>query len=202
MPATATSLARPITLFICAFWTSRANPHAGKETFSQLQPVTITAWFWILQAPLAQALGPALWTAIGYLAALLATGAALFHLSMVLWKSRITALLTLLVLAPAQFALGGVSTLDPLLLNRTAALPLEIFSIAALAAGRSPLSFAVLGLAANLHIPSAAALAAALTAVHPAQDQASKRHQHVGLEAGPHPPAMPAGCEPSESSNG
>ena len=122
--------------------------------------------FWMLQAPLSRLLEPPLWTALGYLSAVLATGAALFHLSMVLWKSRTAALLTLLVLAPAQFALGGVSTLDPLLLNRTAALPLEIFAIAALAAGRAPLSFGLLGLAANLHVPSAAALAAALTAVH------------------------------------
>jgi hypothetical protein len=122
--------------------------------------------FWFLQAPLAELLGVPLWTGLGYLAALVATGAAIFHLSMVLWKSRAIAILTLVVLAPSQFALGGALTLDPLLLNRTAALPLEVFAIAALVSRRTTLSFALLGLAANLHVPSASGLAAALTAVH------------------------------------
>jgi len=122
--------------------------------------------FWALQAPLAELLSVPLWTAIGYLAALIATGAAIFHLSMVLWKSRAIAILTLVVLAPSQFALGGALTLDPLLLNRTAALPLEVFAIAALVSRRTTLSFALLGIAANLHVPSASGLAAALTAVH------------------------------------
>jgi len=122
--------------------------------------------FWALQAPFAKLLGVPLWTALGYLTALIATGAAIFHLSIVLWKKRTVAILTLVVLAPAQFALGGALTLDPLLLNRTVALPLEIFAIAALASKRTTLSFVLLGLAANVHVPSASALAAAMTTVH------------------------------------
>jgi hypothetical protein len=122
--------------------------------------------FWTLQAPFAQAMGDVLWTALAYLLCLVATGAAVYHLSLLLWGRTWVAALSLALLAPAQFALGGVDTLDPLLLNRTAALPLELLAIALLYAGRPVGSFAALGLAVNLHAPSAVALAAALAIVH------------------------------------
>jgi hypothetical protein len=67
----------------------------------------------------------------------------------------------LLLLAPAQFALGGVATLDPLLLPRGAALPFELFALALLAQRRFASCFALLGAAACLHAPSAAGLAVA-----------------------------------------
>jgi len=122
--------------------------------------------FWTLQAPLADSLGVANWTALAYLISLVTTGAAAYHLSLVLWARTSTAILSLSLLAPAQFALGGVDTLDPLLLNRTAALPLELLAVALLYVRRPMWSFVALGLAANLHVPSAAALTAALAALH------------------------------------
>ena len=118
--------------------------------------------FWTLQAPFADALGVAQWTCVLYLLSLVATGAAIYHLAIRLWARPATAALSLLLLAPAQFALGGVDTLDPLLLNRTVVLPLELLAIALLYGGRPLLCFAALGLAANLHVPSASAVAAAL----------------------------------------
>jgi len=130
--------------------------------------------FWSLQAPFANALGVALWSAVLYLLSLVATGAAIYHLAVRLWTSPAAAALSLLLLAPAQFALGGVDTLDPLLLNRTVALPLELLAIALLYGGRPLLCFAALGLAANLHVPSASAVTAALIAT-----------QWTALRAGP-----------------
>jgi len=130
--------------------------------------------FWTLQAPFAAALGVAQWTCILYLLSLTATGAVIYHLAVRLWARPATAILSLLLLIPAQFALGGVDTLDPLLLNRTVALPLELLAIALLYGGRPLLCFAALGLAANLHVPSASAVTAALVAA-----------QWTALRAGP-----------------
>jgi len=122
--------------------------------------------FWTLQSPLAEAMGVGLWTAFAYLLCLVATGAAICHLSLLMWGRTFAAALSLALLAPAQFALGGVDTLDPLLLNRTAALPLELLAIALLYARRPVACFAALGVAVNLHAPSALALATALATLH------------------------------------
>jgi hypothetical protein len=94
-------------------------------------------------------------------AALVGTGFAIERLVRSLGGAGHAALAALLILAPAQFALGGVATLDPLLLPRGAALPLELLALAWLIEQRFAAAFALLGAAACLHAPSAAGLAVA-----------------------------------------
>ena len=96
----------------------------------------------------------------------MATGASIYLLSLQVTGNKVAACLSLALLAPSQFALGGARTLDPLLLNRGAALPIELLAISALATGRTRSCFLLLGFAANIHVPSAAALSAALFSLH------------------------------------
>ena len=120
------------------------------------------SWFWHLQAPFAALLGLPLWTALLHLAALFGTGLAVHLLAETLFESPRAPGLALLLLALGQPALGGADTLDPLLLNRGVALPLELAALWLFLRDRVPGSFLALGVAAWIHVPSATALAFAL----------------------------------------
>lgn len=114
---------------------------------------------WWIQAGAGHLLGlPAAFAALHCLT-LAATGLGIDLLVRSLGGSPRAALAALLLLAPAQFALGGVPTLDPLLLPRTAALPIELAALVLLARQRPRAAFATLGAAACIHAPSAAGLA-------------------------------------------
>jgi len=116
---------------------------------------------WWLEAASSSVLGMPLAFALLHGLTLASTAAAIELLVRSLNGTSHAAVATLLVLAPAQFALGGVATLDPLFLPRGAALPLELLALAWAIKGRWPAAFGLLGLAACLHAPSAAGLAIA-----------------------------------------
>jgi len=116
---------------------------------------------WWIEAAASSLLGMPLAFGLLHAAALVGTGIAIERLVRSLGGGGHAALAALLILAPAQFALGGVATLDPLLLPRGAALPLEILALAWLIEQRFAAAFALLGAAACLHAPSASGLAVA-----------------------------------------
>ena len=120
------------------------------------------SFLWHLQAPFAALLGLPLWTALLHLVALAATGLTIHLLAEALFESPRAPTLALLLLALGQPALGGADVLDPLLLNRGVALPLELAALWLFLRGRAPGSFILLGVAAWIHVPSAVALAFAL----------------------------------------
>jgi hypothetical protein len=116
---------------------------------------------WWIEAAASSLLGMPLAFFLLHAAALICTGTAIERLVRSLGGQGRAALAALLILAPAQFALGGVATLDPLLLPRGAALPLELLALAWLIEQRFGPAFALLGAAACLHAPSASGLAVA-----------------------------------------
>lgn len=71
-------------------------------------------------------------------------------------------LASVLAVAPAQAALGGAPTLDPLFLPRGAALPLELGAVVLFLAGARSRAFAFGGMALLMHAPSAVATLAGL----------------------------------------
>lgn len=82
-------------------------------------------------------------------------------------------------------ALGGAPTLDPILVPRLAALPVELLALVLVARGRWPLAFSVAGGALCLHAPSAVAvLLFALGAWWPARRLAWWAPGMAGLGAG------------------
>jgi len=117
------------------------------------------SFLWHLQAPFAALLGLPAWTAALHVAALFGTGLMVHLLAETLSDSPRAPALALVLVALAHPALGGADTLDPLLLNRGVALPIELGALWLLLRGRRGWSFALLGLAAWIHVPSAAALA-------------------------------------------
>ena len=114
---------------------------------------------WWIEAGAAQLVGLPIAFAALHLLSLAATGLAIDWLVRSLGGSRWSSLVALVLLAPAQFALGGVPTHDPHQIPPTAALPIEIGALALLARERRRAAFVVLGAAACLHAPSAAGLA-------------------------------------------
>ena len=98
-----------------------------------------------------------------HVASLFAVGLAIVGLGRRLGGER-AAPLALILLATAQPALGGVDTFDPLVLNRTLSLPIELFALRFWLRGCPRTAFALLGVAACVHVPSAAVLAVAMTA--------------------------------------
>ncbi len=96
-----------------------------------------------------------------HLATLFAVGLAIVGLTRTLFRAE-AAPLALLALTLAWPALGGANTADPLVLNRTVALPVELFGVLLWLRGRSLWGFALVGLAACIHAPSAAVLAGAM----------------------------------------
>ncbi|MEE2830025.1 MAG: hypothetical protein VX498_12615, partial [Myxococcota bacterium] len=116
---------------------------------------------WWIEAAAGRVLGLPTAFLLLHLLSLAATGLAIDLLVARIGGSTRAAMAALLLLAPAQFALGGVATLDPLLLPRTAALPLELFALVALLDRRRWTAFALLGVAACIHAPSAAGLSVA-----------------------------------------
>jgi hypothetical protein len=116
---------------------------------------------WWIEAAASSLFGMPLAFVLLHAAALVGTGIAIERLVRSLGGGGRAALAALLILAPAQFALAGVATLDPLLLPRGAALPLELLALAWLVEQRFAAAFALLGAAACLHAPSAAGLAVA-----------------------------------------
>jgi len=95
---------------------------------------------------------------------LFATGWTVLGLARALGARDGGELLALAVAAVAWPALGGVDTMDPLLLPRGAALPLEVLAVRYLAEGRTTVAFAVAGAAISVHAPSGVACAAGLAA--------------------------------------
>jgi hypothetical protein len=116
---------------------------------------------WWLEAGLSWLLGMPIAFGLLHLLALIATAWSIECLVRSLGGKTSAVWIALLALAPAQFSLAGVSTLDPLFIPRGAALPLEIFALALLVQGRMRMCFLTLGAAACLHAPSAAGLAVA-----------------------------------------
>ena len=116
------------------------------------------SWFSRLQAPFAEAAGVAAWSAALYFVVMAATGALLMALARVLGLGLWAAWVALLVLAVPHAVPGGAATLDPLLLHRTAALPVELAAVWFFLRNRDGWAFLVCGLAAGLHAPSALAL--------------------------------------------
>ncbi|MCP4868071.1 MAG: hypothetical protein GY898_05080 [Proteobacteria bacterium] len=112
---------------------------------------------WMLPAPGPRAAG------LLHLAVLFATGWALMRLMAALEADE-AAPLVLLVGAVAWPVVGGVDTLDPLLLPRGVALPMELLAVSWLLAGRSTAAFALVGAALCVHAPSAVACAAGMAA--------------------------------------
>ena len=78
------------------------------------------------------------------------------------WESPAAPVIALLFAAPAHGALAGPATLEPLLLPRGVALPVELWALLLFVRGRREAAFFVAGLAALLHAPSAVATAAGL----------------------------------------
>lgn len=76
--------------------------------------------------------------------------------------------------------LGGVDTLDPLLLPRGAALPMELLAVAWLLRGRSVAAFALVGAAVCVHAPSAAACAAGMAVAVAPQRDATRSARQTG----------------------
>jgi len=124
-----------------------------------------TVWFWLL-APAFAVVGPAATMALGHLAVLAATGAAVRALALELWGTRQAAWWALILLAAGHATVGGAPTMDPLLLPRGAALPLELTAFWLAMRGRAGWAFGLLGVTAWLHAPSAAAATAALACWH------------------------------------
>jgi hypothetical protein len=120
--------------------------------------------FWLLQAPITATL-PAPWAAAAlHLAVLFATGWAVLGLLRALGASPGTEAAGLLLAAVAWPAVGGAPTMDPLLLPRGAALPLELLALRLLLDGRSAAAFGVAGAAVSIHAPSGTACVAAMAA--------------------------------------
>lgn len=90
-----------------------------------------------------------------HLFSLFALGVALIQLTRTLWESERAVPAVLLSAAVARVSLGGVETLDPRLLHRGFALPIELFSLYLVLAGRSVGGFLLAGLALSIHAPSA-----------------------------------------------
>ncbi len=124
------------------------------------------SWFSRIQAPFAEAFGVAGWTATLHAVCLVATGSLLIALGRTLRLSLPAALAAAAILAVAYDAPGGAATLDPLLLHRTAALPIELAALLVLLRGRVIAGFALCGLAFTLHAPSAVALGFGMTFGH------------------------------------
>jgi hypothetical protein len=118
--------------------------------------------FWHVQALPARVLGLPLLQGLLWVSCVAATGALVHLIARSAWDSRRGPETALLLLFAAHPVPGGVATLDPLLLNRTAALPLELLSLWLLGMGRAAGAFVVLGVAACVHVPSAAALGFAM----------------------------------------
>lgn len=96
-----------------------------------------------------------------HLLSLTATGAALWALGQRLGLGR-RAWWLLALLAPAQIALGGAPTLDPMLLPRGVALPIELAAVVLGLRGRWAAAWLLVGAAICLHAPSATALGSGL----------------------------------------
>jgi len=124
------------------------------------------SWFSHLQAPFAEVLGPALQAGALYAICLVAIGGLLVALGETAGLSRPAAIVAAAVLAVAYDASGGAPTLDPLLLHRTAALPLELAALLVLLRGRVIPAFALCGAAVCIHAPSAVALGFGMTFGH------------------------------------
>ena len=120
---------------------------------------------WWLEASLSSLVGMPVAFGLLHLAALITTALSIEFLVRSLGGKTPAVLLSLALLAPAQFSLAGIATLDPLFLPRGSALPLEIFSLGLLVKRRHRDCFLLLGLAACLHAPSAAGLAVACSLV-------------------------------------
>jgi len=92
------------------------------------------------------------------------TGVAVGALSRALGAPRSSWLWAAVATAPAQLALGGAPTLDPLLLPRGVALPVELFALVFLVRARWAPAFALGGLSLLLHAPSGSVVLVGLVA--------------------------------------
>jgi len=135
------------------------HPGRWSGDFLDLAAAHHPSLLWWIEAGLSRLLGMPLAFFVLHVLALGATAWGIERLIRSLGGSESAVVAGLLILAPAQFALGGVATLDPLLLPRGAALPLELFALSALCERRFKIAFFLLGLSACLHAPSAAGLA-------------------------------------------
>ena len=124
------------------------------------------SWFSHVQAPFAEAMGPAAWSAVVYLGVLISIGWTLIMLGRTLGFSERASWLGAAVLAIGYDAPGGVATLDPLLVHRMAALPIQLAALVVLLRGRVVAGFALCGLSLLIHAPSAVALAFGMTFGH------------------------------------
>jgi len=105
--------------------------------------------------------GGAAWNAL-HVAALVLTGALLFLLGRALISWRAGAWLVLPLLAPSIELLGGAPLVDPLLLPRGMALPLELGLVLAAVHGRWRLAWLLAGAAIAVHAPSRVAVTSGL----------------------------------------
>jgi hypothetical protein len=124
------------------------------------------SWFSHIQAPFAEGVGPVVWSAVVYGVCMVATGALFVSLARTVGLSKRATVLAVAVLAFPHAVPGGIATLDPLLLHRTAALPLELGALLLLLRGRVFLGFVVVGVAIVIHAPSAIALGFGLAFGH------------------------------------
>ena len=97
-----------------------------------------------------------------HLLGLAATGWLLHALIEETWEGPAAPAIGLLLAAPAHVALGGPATLEPQLLPRGLAMPLELGALLLLIRGRRRLAFGLAGVAVLLHAPSAMAALAGL----------------------------------------
>ena len=95
-------------------------------------------------------------------ASLAVTGAALLAIGRRITPVGARPWLALAVLAPAHIALGGAPTLDPLLLPRGVALPLELLAVLLALDRRWAGAWALAGLALAVHAPSGVPVVAGL----------------------------------------
>ena len=141
--------------------------------------------FWLLQAPGAALLGLPAWTLALHLVVLVATGLAIRSLAWTLHRDHVAVAIALIALAVAWPAPGGARTLDPLLLNRGAALPLELFAVVLLLRRRPALACGLTGLAACIHVPSAAATASGLLLAWAVAGERTTRRERLAPLAAP-----------------
>ncbi len=137
--------------------------------------------FWYLLAPFVEVLGAPLAYALLHLGASILLGGVLVRLLETLGARGVGLWAALLFLAPAHFALGGARSWDPLVLNRTVALPLELAALHLALRGEPLRPLALLGLAAWLHAPSAAAMAAGLLAMAVFEPRGRTRRMLLGF---------------------
>lgn len=139
------------------FWDMASHPQRWRGDLLLQAYKYHHSLLWALQAPFARALGFAPWAALLHALSTAAMGAVAFRTGLLLWSRRDAAWLAVAATAPAHAALGGAATWDPLVLSRTVALPVELAALLLLLGGRPTRALLLLGLALNLHAPSAAA---------------------------------------------